>query len=518
MDGTVPLHNMPPDVATFLYNIGPAEYGCQTRNGYAVWAGGLGNEIRTLIPFLGQVGDLSQARLFAVTSAGIYDVTSQGTSNPIAVVSFPIQTGDAGFCSFLSFTNPTGEQGLFVADGANGLYGYGPVSNTWTKYTTEITFPDTTTVNDIDFVTSHKGRIWLVARDKSDAYYLPVGAVSGVATKFQFGAKMRYGGFLVGLYSWSIDGGAGLDDYLVAISKSGDVIIYQGTDPSVASMWNTVGIWFIGPVPTQRRVAIGVGGDTILLSAYGITSATALLNGIDPTRVERNVTGKIARLVREAFKEKSDLNFWEVVSLPEEGLLIINSPKVSNEQNIQFVLNLNRVSEDQGGGWYLWRDVPATTFATHAKKTYFGTVGGDVCVMQGGLDNIDIDGAGGLPVTFAGMTGFTHLDAPAVYKQVQWVRAAFISQNLLKVAAAVTYDYDLRERNLLPIKTSAGGSLWDAVSSLWDKALWSGTFSVDSLIGTSGYGREFAIYFQGETNSRATLINFEGAYTRWKFL
>ncbi len=518
MDGTVPIHNMPPGTAVFLYNLYPAEYGCVTRPGTADWAQNLAglDGVRTLIPFLGQLGDFSQLRLFAATTTGIYDVTSQGTDNPTPVQPFAVQTGNAGRCIALHFTDPNGNQQLLVADGANGLYEYNPVGSVWTKYTNQITWPDSTTANDIDFIMTHKGRVWFIARDKADAYYLPVGSKNGQATKFQFGSKMQHGGYLVGLWNWSVDGGNGLDDYLVGVGKGGDAIIYQGTDPASASTWSMVGTWYIGSPPAGRKVAVEVGSDLLLLSSVGVTSTSALMSGIDPTRVERNVTGKIARLVRDAVTSKSNLYGWELSLLPEEGLLALNTPKNVNERHIQFMLNLNKVSEDSGGGWGMWRDVPATGFASFGGEIFCGTADGRVLQLRGSLDGVDINGAGGTPVDFSGLMRFTHFDAPALYKQIQFIRPTFITGNVIALSSKAVYDYNLNEQNLIPAARERGGALWDVAK--WDNALWSGTFSESVLSGGSGYGTEAGIYIQGNTVARATLANIEGTYTRWKFL
>ena len=320
MDGTVPLHNMPPGKAVYLYNIYPSEYGCRTREGHRTWAQNLsgGQTVKTIIPFVGREGDFSLSRLFAATATGIYNITIFGEDNPTPVVTFPSVLGYAGYCEWIHFTDPNGDQTILVADGENGLYEYNPTGSTWTKLTTEITFPDSTTPGDIVFITSHKERIWLIAKDSADAYYLPVGAKYGAATKFQFGSKMRYGGLLVGLWDWSVDGGEGVDDYLLAISKGGDLLAYRGSDPSQSSEWDLVGRWFIGPPPEGRRIAVPVGGDTLVLSEYGLTSVSNLMQGVDPSRVERNVTGKITRIIRESWSEAIEL-LSNVVSHSRSG-------------------------------------------------------------------------------------------------------------------------------------------------------------------------------------------------------
>jgi hypothetical protein len=47
-----------------------------------------------------------------------------------------------------------------------------------------------------------------------------VNALYGTVTSWDFGSKFKHGGNLVGLWSWTVDGGIGIDDYLVAIAPA----------------------------------------------------------------------------------------------------------------------------------------------------------------------------------------------------------------------------------------------------------------------------------------------------------
>ena len=83
------------------------------------------------------------------------------------------------------------------------------------------------------------------------------------------------GGELVGLYNFTMDGGDGVDDYLVALSRAGDVVIYRGDDPSLIDLWNIVGTFYVGELPAERRVANEYGGDLYIISVFGMISAAA---------------------------------------------------------------------------------------------------------------------------------------------------------------------------------------------------------------------------------------------------
>lgn len=514
VETNLPIYNMPPLIALYLYNIVPDEYGLRTREGYLVWAQNIaGDSVNSLIPFTGATLGLTQARLFAVTPNGIFDITTKGTDTPAAVVTFSDQTSSAGFTTYHHVTDAAGAQTIYVADSRNGLYEYNPVGSAWTKISTEITGADPT---KIAFVMGHKRRLWFVERDSADAWYLPVGAKAGAAVKFQFGSKMHHGGYLVGLYTYSLDGGSGLDDYLVAISKSGDVMVYQGTDPSQASTWNLVGNWYIGEVPEGRRIAIESGGDLLLLSAYGITSISDLLRGVDPSLIERNVTGKIAGPIGEAIRRKKNNFYWEVKVLSEEGAFVVNSPRVTGERFIQYVLYINRMTEGSGGGWGFWRDIPATTFEPYLGNGYFGTEDGRVCQMQGALDNIGISGEGGDQIEFSMLTGYSDLGLPGRYKQVQFIRPTFVVQNQTVYDTMALYDFNISELSTTGVPVVTPGSAWDI--GLWDVAIWSGLASTSRTTGSGGYGRNVAIAIRGTTIGRATLANIEGAAEPWGFL
>lgn len=515
MDDNVPLFRMPEGTAVYLYNIIPGSYGAVTREGYLIWAVNLaGGAVKGLVPFAGKESGSTPSRLFASTSNGIYNITARGADNPTADVVYSDQTADAGFTHYHHFTDATGSQTVFVADSKNGLYEYNPVGPTWTKYTaTEIQGVDPT---KIAFVAGHKGRLWFIERDSADAWYLPIGQKQGLATKFQIGSKFRHGGELVGLYTWTIDGGRGVDDYLVAVSRAGDVLAYQGTDPSSSATWGLRGSWFIGKVPKGRRVALESGGDLAILSVFGATSVSSLLQGLEPTRIDRNITGKVSNLIQRELRGKIDQDYWQFALIPEEEVIIVNVPRNTGERHIQFGLNTNRLTEGSGGGWGFWRDVPATVFEPYLGNAYFGTEDGRVCQMSGSVDEVPFTNDSGRPVEFSTLGRFTDYGVPAYYKQVQYIRPSFQSDNLVNFSAKAVYDFDISEIIPVPSTAVGFGDLWDA--GRWDQAVWSGSEPRIKLTGGNGYGRNVAIAIRGEAISRTTLLNIDGGWQPWNIL
>jgi hypothetical protein len=96
-----------------------------------------------------------------------------------------------------------------------------------------------TVANPLNFIaiTQHKNRIWFAEKDTLKAWYMGTNAIGGAAAAFDLSALFSRGGYLVALGTWTLDGGAGLDDLLVFVTSEGQVAVYRGTDPAVAANW-----------------------------------------------------------------------------------------------------------------------------------------------------------------------------------------------------------------------------------------------------------------------------------------
>jgi len=93
---------------------------------------------------------------------------------------------------------------------------------------------------------------------------------------------------LMGLWNWTVDGGDGVDDYLIAIGRAGDVIVYRGEDPEISAIdtdgasgapWVQAGSWYIGDMTASRRPVVEYGAEMYILSTFGLTNLSDLLRG-----------------------------------------------------------------------------------------------------------------------------------------------------------------------------------------------------------------------------------------------
>lgn len=407
------LMMMQPQDCLYTYNLMPSEYGQRLRKGYREWATGCVEDpqraenvdVRTIIPFESNIQDAANDRLFVVTAEGIWDATLFNTIDPVQEVVFSQTEDPAGYgvhCEFTSDAAGVSTRGhyLLYADGLNGIWQYEEATDAWSQPvagildtdwyfvdvdgTTRLPFP----VDNVAFVMVFKQRIWVILEDEDDAWYLPVASIQGELKRFTFGSKMPHGGNLMGLFNWTVDGGDGVDDMMVALSRGGDVIVYQGEDPEITpdgssqGPWSTRGAWFIGEVPESRRIAIDYGPDLYLLSTFGLTSLNDLLRGAPLTG--NTPSRKVNRFLRADVESGKQSAAWQMVSHPGDGFIQIVTPKPSQTPYVQYNMNM------QTGAWGFWEGVPIFGADSWNGDYFMGGENGVVYINDGTLDGTEI--------------------------------------------------------------------------------------------------------------------------------
>lgn len=506
MDGRVGLGQGDPNVATYTYNLMASEYGMKVRNGYQEHCIDLvsveGTGVKTILPFEA-TGDTADSRLFATTNEGIWDCSTYDI--PSLVQAFGTTTGNAGVGTFIQYVTDAGDTLMFYADEENGLFTYDQGTDSW-AVTAGITGVDTTKVR---VVMVHKLRIWLVEKDSADAWYLGIGAISGAATKFQFGQQFKHGGVMAGLFNWTIDGGIGVDDYLVAVSSAGDVLPYQGSDPeSTDDIWENRGVYYVGEVSRVQQCATTVGGDLYILSVFGLVPLAELLNGVAVEDVSRgnSIAAKMAFLLQNDLKTYGINTGWRIDFMPAQGDLIISSPIRANDVYLQYVFDLSNNSF----GW--WREVPINCFDEWQGILYFGTSDNTVQAMNVDLDQVKItpiNEQNGVQINFSALFAFLPYDSAGGFKRGVAVRPDFMSTRKISYESKFTYDYEiLNFTNTLSGATVPAGR-WD--NGLWDNAIW-GTSSLTNkatVIGGAGIGRTMAVAINGASTSDNWLMSYD---------
>lgn len=500
--------SMPPEDCVFRYNLIPGEYGLRVRLGSREWVTGLDGEVLSLLPFTGSTS--SGSRLFATTRTGIWDVTGSSAA-PTQVVTFGTQDATSGHGVSFVFSSAAGHF-LCYFDESNGYHVYAETGGTWTAGG-----PSGSPVTGVDPANlvaglGWKHRVWAVERGTGKGWYLGTNAIGGAATAFNFGAQFRQGGALRGLYSWTGDGGAGIDDQLVAVSDGGDVVIYSGTDPATVGAFGLRGVWSVGGIPLGRRVASDFGGELLIMSTRGILSLRELVDGIEDTGQYR--TGKIANLWNKLMLSTANLRGWSMALHPLDATLIVTVPTGSGQPTRQLAMSLATK------GWSEYRDLGMSGCCTPYGGTfYYGTTDGKIKAMDGYVDGVTLpDPDAYAAIQWSLLTGFQNLGNPN-QKQVGFVEPSFIAEGASpSCSVEARYRYDLSEIGSSPGDATQGGlALWD--SATWDDALWAPEYAASHpMFGGIGMGPEVALAIRGTSVARTILVGFRGTYTAGGFL
>ncbi len=482
------------DEAHYLYNLLPTEQGLALRNGSVKVADTTHVIYNNLIPFAASDGE---DYLFTVDSHLIQSIDPPSTESII----FESEVGNrfAGKGVYIQWTAANGDQYLHYADLKYGLIQF--YDGSWSV--PSITGID---LSKVRYVAIHKLRIWYLLEDDPNAYYLPIEAIQGAATKFNLGAKFKHGAASAGIFNLTHDAGDGVDDFFIAVSRSGDILVFQGTDPSSASTWELKGRYYIGEIPRGRKFGVEVLGDVFLLSSFGLTSVKQLLGGRESFQVHRDhPVDKVVNLIRTRMEEELNSVGWEVMVNPSIGSVIIQTPerRLHTDRDLHYVYNLNTKA------WGFWRGVKSKSMAMLRGKMYFGGHSHVLWRMEG-YDDYRVDNDDGTvsseAIEFSILSSYSDAGHPGVFKRGGIVRPFFISDGAVEYDSAILYDYRFNELIAGQVGTVVNRSAWN--SGLWEDAIWGGVRTLNSPEGTLGQGMGvvFAVAIKGKARGKTTLM------------
>ena len=544
-----PASAMPPTDCLSLWNFIPYQYGLRVRSGWREWCSNVGTSqaglgffddgsplefsiaaplggavvgnwpgitrdgVRTLIAFYGK--NEAGNRLFACTAGGIWDCT-HSTDAPVMVYDFAanglVSNGESGKGIYTSFANAASNHYIAYCDAANGYLLYSESSGTWSKvgYSAVAGNINPTLGNgdpapnpsSFRFVMSWKNRLWFIPEDSSTAYYLNVSEFYGTLNPIYFGSRFSHGGSLVGLWSWTIDGGSGIDDKLVGISSGGDVVIYEGTDPTDPTAFGLKGVWWVGQVPPGRNIASDFGGDLFILSRLGCVPLSKLVSGVLVAEPTLYATTKIANLFNSLMTERGMFEGWSVKMHPSDNILIVNVPASPDKPQQQLVMSL------ANKGWAQHYGVPMMCMEAWKGTLYFGTEDSQVCVNDGYTDGAKLDGTQGYAIDCVIETAYNNMGT-ARKKRVHMIRPYFSTDGTKPgYQVQARYDFDLAGIGIVPTTPTPPASSWGL--GKWGAALWGkGTGTEARLKGTTGMGTSVAFILRMTTKTNTTLVGFD---------
>jgi hypothetical protein len=333
-----------------------------------------------------------------------------------------------------------------------------------------------------------KNRVWFTEINSLRAWYLPTSSVGGAANAIDLASIARRGGFLMGMWTWTVDAGFGVDDLAVFITSEGEVIVYRGTDPSNASTWALVGVWQLG-APLGRRCAMKYAGDLLIATQDGVVPLSGALQS-SRTNPRVALSDKIQLAFSEAAQSLSTTFGWEMIDYPKANMLLVNVPKSSREQ---YVMNTITKSWAQFTGWN------ASSWETLNEELYFGGVGVVCKAMTGFSDNGSI-------ITGRAQQAYNYFGRRGQNKRFTMARPILQADGAPSVQVGLAIDFD----DALPVSSLSAPTLptvvWDTAT--WDGATWGGALSVyRSWQGVNGVGYAAGPYLIAST---------KGTDVRWQ--
>lgn len=448
------LGEMDPNDAVILSNWFPAPTSCLVRDGYTIQASGFPAQVQSIFAYSGGTTN----KMFGVSNGAIYDATTSGA------IGGSVVSGLANSkWQYVNFTNSGGSY-IIAANGADSVLSFD--GTTWANPSIS-----GVTSSTLIGVNVHKNRLWFVQNASLKAWYLPTQAIAGAAVALDLSAFCPHGGYLMAMATWTMDAGYGVDDMAVFITSNGDVLVYRGTDPSSASTWALVGVWWIGS-PVGRRCFVKWQGDCLLITQDGVLPLSGALQS---SRLNPRValTNKIQYAMSQAVTSYGATFGWSLLPFPKQNQLILNVPVSGSTLQQQYVMNTITGQWCQFQGWYAacWE-----LFLDHA---YFG---GSNFIGKAWDSNAD----NGTAIQTQALQAFNYLGSRGQQKRFSMWRPNFRTTGMPIVYGNVNVDFDESAPASQLATIAVAGGVWDA--ALWDSGVWAGDVFSRSWQGTAGVG------------------------------
>ena len=440
------LAQMDPDHAVQLDNWIPRPGYLEIRRGSQTWASGLGTgstPVETVMAY--NSPNLNNAKLFGIAGGTVYDATAGGTA-----VATTITGKSNSRWQYCNFTNASVSAWLVAANGIDTPIIYN--GSTWSNMTLTGVTP-----GNIASWTPWMGRLWCTLANSTAVGYLGNSAISGTVTTFDLGQQLSRGGNIIAISTWTQDSKQTVDEYIAFISSRGQVIVYQGTDPTTAATFALVGVYDLG-APIGRRCCLRISGNLWVICVDGILPMSEMLTQdraaaakVAPTTMIQNAMMNAARNYKGNFG-------WQFIEYAKGQLAILNIPLIENNTAVQYVMNTLT------GAWCQFTGLNANCWEVLNDIPYFGANDGTIQQWDiGSGDNANL-------ITATVQTAFNYFESRGHLKRWTMVRPILTTDGSVTPGVGLNIDFGTDAPISIPSVSSTAGALWDV--ALWDQAIW----------------------------------------------
>jgi hypothetical protein len=437
---------MEPTDAVMMKNWIPSQGSVVTRKGYTEYVTGLTGNVETLAEY--NAG--GTRKFLCANSDEINDITNAASISNLG----------SGFANarwqWVNFN-----ASMLLVNGADTPQ----VFNGSTLSNSTISGP---TVTDLIGVNVHKNRIYAWESDSQSFWYGATNAVGGSFTEFNLSRVGNFGGNLIAMATWNHDGGDGVDDYALFMMSSGEVLLYDGSDPGDAANWSLIGVFTIGS-PIAVRGIKKVAGDVVIITDQDFVFFSQVFQAGGAVLSQTKLSGAAVESVQNY---RSNYG-WEIELYPQASTgswLLFNVPVSTNVKYKQYGINTITGAAFELSNWN------ARTFGVYNDELYFGE-STKVMKADDGLN----DNGNFIPCDV--QAAFTDLGSPAE-KTVNSFRNTIKVDGNVVLNTTVSFDYGQRSTTNTSSSVSSGtpwGSPW---GSPWSPS----SQSRSELIISSGEG------------------------------
>lgn len=301
-----------------------------------------------------------------------------------------------------------------------------------------------------------KNRLWLTQNASLTPYYLATDSIAGTATAFPVQSVAQEGGYIQAIQTWTGDAGYGMDDMLILATNKGEIIIYNGLDPSSATTWQLTGVWQLGGT-IGRRCMMKYAGDVLLICQDGLMPMSQALKAsrLDPSLA---LSAKIQSAVSAAVSQYGSSFGWQLLYYAKENMLFLNVPVGVGTQE-QYVMNTI------SGAWCNFTGWASNCWEIFNDDPYFGASG-----FVGKAWGVESDA--GNNITGDGKQAFNYFGSPGLLKRWTMMRPMISTNGTPGILAALNIDFDDTPPSSPVSYVPSTASTWDV--SLWDVGVWGG--------------------------------------------
>lgn len=402
------------------------------------------------------------ATITGITQAAsaVVTINTVSGSNPFSL------GNNVGFSGVVGMTQINGLVGRITAiGGSSGAWTFTVNINSlgFTAYSSGGTVnPYTLTggpasLSSLSYVTRYKSRLWFIQGGTFNVYYLPQNVFAGALTLLPMGPNFNQGGSLAMMATDSIDNSAGVNDYAAFISTVGEVVMFQGYDPSQTATWYEAGHFQIGrPLANGRRGWIKLGSDAAVLGVDGLIPLSKALVA-DRSQPLIAITDKIRNSINADAQAYGSVQGWQIVLYPIGTKIVLNVPTLVNVNSYQYVQNTI------SGAWCTFGKMNspwnALCFETMGDNLYYGTVGSVAQCDTGTSDD-------GNAYIVTAKPAFNYMGDQQTQKIFCQYQPIFQNQGNITYTVTINVDFDPTGASSSIVTSTGSSAVWNI--SLWN--------------------------------------------------